>query len=130
MIATLALWVNISLILLLLIYGFCFVNIRPFLYLKNRLSGLEKIACPMPIGRARAHKTSEMRPIFRARTYCLVKIKKTLDLQFASRIAKTMKMLQWTPNTIMYTILPVIYRESLHIRLCQNCFIYSWMGNI
>ena len=47
----------------------------------------------MPIGRDRADKTSETRPIFRARKFCLVKKKKSLDPQVYSRIGKTMKKL-------------------------------------
>ena len=53
-----------------------------------------QIARPMPIGRGRARKTSETCPIFRARTYCLVKKKKSLDLQIYSRIGETMEELQ------------------------------------
>ena len=68
--------------------------------MKNRP---EEIARPMPIGRARAHKISDTRPIFRAGTFCLVEKKKPLDLQDFSQIGKTMKKLQWVPNTIMNT---------------------------
>ena len=53
-----------------------------------------QLAYPMPIGRVRTRKRSETHPIFRARTFCLVKKKKPLDLQFFSRIGKTMKKLQ------------------------------------
>ena len=53
-----------------------------------------QIARPMSIGRYHTRKAFETRMIFRARTFCLVKKKKTLDLQFFSRIGKTMKMLQ------------------------------------
>ena len=35
--------------------------------------------------------------------------KKTLDLQVFSGIGKTMKKLNWIPNTIMNTSLPVIF---------------------
>ena len=52
-----------------------------------------QIARPMPIGRAGARKISEMRPIFRARRFCLLERKKSLDLQIYSRIRKTMKKL-------------------------------------
>ena len=60
-----------------------------------------QIVRPMPIGRAWARKTSETRPIFWARTFCLAKKKETLDLQVFSRIGKSLKKLQWIPNTIM-----------------------------
>ena len=46
--------------------------------------------------------------IDRARTFCLVKNKKTY-LQVLCRIGKTMKKLQWIPNTIMNTNLLVIF---------------------
>ena len=56
-----------------------------------------QIARPMSIVRSHTRKAFETRMIFRARTFCLVKKKKTLDLQFFSWIGKTMKMLQWIP---------------------------------
>ena len=62
-----------------------------------------QIARPMPIGRARTCWTSETHPIFRAHTFCLIKKKKSLDLQVFSRIGTTMKKLQWIPNTIVNT---------------------------
>ena len=52
-----------------------------------------QITRPMPIGRARARKTSEMQPIFRASPFCLVKNQIPLDLQFFNRIGRTMKEL-------------------------------------
>ena len=58
---------------------------------------------------ARARKTSEAHSIFRARTFCQVKKKKTLDLQISSQIDKTVKKLHWIPNTIVNTIVPVIF---------------------
>ena len=49
-----------------------------------------QIVHPMPIGRARAHKSSEMHQ--KICTFCLVKKKKKqLDLQVFSRIGKTEK---------------------------------------
>ena len=62
-----------------------------------------QIAPPMLIRRARARKTSETRPIFRANTFCLVKRKKILDLQVFSQIGKIIKKLQWIPNTMINT---------------------------
>ena len=50
-----------------------------------------QIARPIVIERARVRKTSETRPIFRARTFRLVKKKKALDLQVFNRIGRTMK---------------------------------------
>ena len=35
--------------------------------------------------------------------FCLVKNKKVLDLQVFTRVGKTIKKLQWIPNTIMNT---------------------------
>ena len=52
-----------------------------------------QIARPMPIGRVWGRKTSEMRLIFRALTFCLVKGKNPLDPQVFSRIGKIMKKL-------------------------------------
>ena len=52
-----------------------------------------QIARPMSIGRAEARKTSEKQPIFRASTFCLVKIKK-INLQVFNRIGKAMKNVQ------------------------------------
>ena len=42
----------------------------------------------------RARKTSATRPISLALTFCLIKKKKTLDLQVFSRIGEKMKKLQ------------------------------------
>ena len=53
-----------------------------------------QIALPMLIGRAWVRKTSKTRPIFRARTFGVVKKKKSLDLQIYSRLGKPMKKLQ------------------------------------
>ena len=47
----------------------------------------------MTILSARARKTYEMRPIFRAPTFCVVKSKKPLDLKIFSQIEKIVKML-------------------------------------
>ena len=67
-------------------------QIKKFTHSYNRPG---QIACPMPIRRARTYKTSETRPIFRARTFCLLKRKKkTLDVQVFSRKGKAMKKLQ------------------------------------
>ena len=52
-----------------------------------------QITRPMPIWCARARKTSETQPIFRASPFCLVKNKIPLDLQFFNRIGRTMKVL-------------------------------------
>ena len=67
---------------MLIVKHFCYV-IRP-----------RQIARPMPIGCARARKSSETRPVFRVRKFCLVKKKKLLDLEIYSRVGKTMKKLQ------------------------------------
>ena len=40
-----------------------------------------EIARPMQLGRAGARKTSETRPIFQARTFCLLKKKKNINLE-------------------------------------------------
>ena len=53
-----------------------------------------QIARLMPIRSAPARKTSETRPIFRARIFCLLKKKKSLSLQIYNKIDKTMKKLQ------------------------------------
>ena len=53
------------------------------------IHGLEKRAPDAD----RACKTSEARPIYQVRKFCLVKKKKSLDLQIYSRIDKTMKKL-------------------------------------
>ena len=42
----------------------------------------------MLIGRTRARKTSEVRQIYRVRTFCLVKKKKSLDLKISSQTEK------------------------------------------
>ena len=64
---------------------------------------------------ARAHKTSETRLIFRARTFCFAKKKKTLDLQVFSRIGKTTKKLQSIPNrTEVYRTDDVKTALSIH----------------
>ena len=57
----------------------------------------------MPIGRARAGKTSKTRPIFRTLTFCLVKRKKKRYIYKFSveEVKQAMKKLQWIPNTIM-----------------------------
>ena len=68
-------------------------------------------------------------PIFRARIFCLLKKKKTLDLQVFSQIVKTMKKLQWIPNTLLNASVLVIFWKSLHTWWCQNCFT-SGLGNI
>ena len=43
----------------------------------------------MPIGSVQVRKTSETRPIFQTRTFCLEKKKKPLDLQVFCEIGKT-----------------------------------------
>ena len=53
-----------------------------------------QITRQMPIGRGRAGKASETCLIFRARTFCLLKKKKQLDLQVFNRKDRTMKKLQ------------------------------------
>ena len=59
-----------------------------------------KIARPMLIGHAWTRKTSETRPIFWARTFSLAKMKKTsLNIRVFRWIGKTIKKLQWIPNT-------------------------------
>ena len=63
------------------------------IYQHRSLYRSAQIAHPMPIGRVQARKISETRSIFWARTFCLVKQKKALDLQLFSRIGKTMKKL-------------------------------------
>ena len=52
-----------------------------------------QIARPMRITRARAHKTFEKHPTFRAHKLCLVEKEKSLDVQVYSRISKTIKKL-------------------------------------
>ena len=52
--------------------------------------------------RSSEYKSSKTCPILRAPTFCLVKIKKPLDLQVLSRIGKTMKRLPCIPNTILH----------------------------
>ena len=47
-----------------------------------------QIAHLMPIGADRKCKTSEVHPIFRAHTFCLVLKEKTLDLQIFNQIEK------------------------------------------
>ena len=80
----------------------------------------------MPIGRSGARKTSEARPIFRAYTFSFVKKKNIFDLQISSQIDKTIKKLQWIPNTIVSTSVFVTF-WCLHIWWCQNWFIYPWI---
>ena len=53
-----------------------------------------QIACPMPIGRARARKISDACQIFRTRKFCLMKKKNSFDLQISSQIDKAFKKLQ------------------------------------
>ena len=51
--------------------------------------------CAHNADRARsAYKTSETHPIFRARTFYLIKNEKTIRLQVFSQVDKTMKELQ------------------------------------
>ena len=77
------------------------------------------IAHPMPIGSARACKTSEVHPSFWKRTFYLVKKKNWFDLPISSQTDKTMKKLQWIPKTIVSTSVLVIF-WFLHIEWCQN----------
>ena len=68
-----------------------------------------QIARLIPIRRAGACKTTETRPILRARTFYYVKKKSELDLQISSQIDEAMKKLHWIPNTFENTIVPVIF---------------------
>ena len=63
--------------------------------LTNTNYRLRQIVHPMPVGRAWGRKTSEARPIFRVRKFCLVEKKKSLDLHIYSRIGETIKKLHW-----------------------------------
>ena len=68
--------------------------------LKNlEINRAGQIARPLPIGRARLCKTSEMRLIFRVRTVCFVKKKNSFDLQISNQIDKPMKKSQWISNS-------------------------------
>ena len=73
----------------------CFtLALVPFRYIPLKFNRPGQIAPPTPsVGRAQARKTSETRPIFLARKFCLVKKEKSLDLQIYKRIGKTMKKL-------------------------------------
>ena len=65
--------------------------------------------------------------IFWALTFCLLKKKKTLDLQMLGQIGKTTKQLRWIPDTILSTSSFMITRTifwCLHIWWHQNWFIY------
>ena len=55
-----------------------------------------------------------MRQIFQVCIFCLVKKKKISDLQVFSRIGKTVKKLQWIPNTIM-NISVIEYFDNVYI---------------
>ena len=67
----------------------------------------------------------EARSIFWARTFCLKKKKKkSFDLLISSQTDKSMKKLQWIPDTIVSTSVLVLFL-CLHIWWCQNWFIYS-----
>ena len=57
----------------------------------------------------RARKSSETLPIYQVHKFCLVKKKKSLDLQIYSRIGKTMKKLYWILNTFVNTSALVIF---------------------
>ena len=74
---------------------------------KIPLSCLEKLRSRWRSGGAQAGKTSEMHPIFWARTFCFVK-KKTV-LQIFIRISKTLKKLLWLPNTVANTCVAAIF---------------------
>ena len=80
------------------------------------ISGLEKLCTLCRLG---AIKTSGACPIFRARIFCLVKKKNLFDLQISSQIDKTIKRLEWIPNSIVNSSALVMF-WCLHIWLCQN----------
>ena len=70
----------------------------------------------MPVGRARAGKTSKTRPIFRTLTFCLVKRKKkTLHLQVFSGRGKA--------GNEKVTVNSKYYHDGVKIK-----FFYSWIG--
>ena len=73
-----------------------------------------------------ARKTSETCQIFRARTFCLLERKKSLDLQIYSRIGKTIKKLLWIPNNLVNISVLVIF-WCLYIWWRQDCFICLWI---
>ena len=75
-----------------------------------------------------ALKTSKARPNFRVRTFCLVKKNKSLDLLIFSRIGKTMKKLQWIPNTILNTMYLIFW--CLYIWRHQTDLFNHGMWNI
>ena len=70
-----------------------------------------------------------MRPIFRARTFCLAK-KKILDLQVVSRINKTIRKLQWIQNTIMNTNVPECFDNVYISDGIKTALSTHWLGNI
>ena len=61
----------------------------------------KKIACPVSIRHALAHKLSEVLQIIWACTFYFVKKRKT-ELQIFSRLNKTTSKLQWIPRTAAY----------------------------
>ena len=72
---------------------------------------------PIPIGRSRARKTPEV--------HFTCKNEKFIWSTNFQQIDKTMKKLQWIPNTeVMSTSVPVIF-WCLHIWWWQNWFILS-----
>ena len=83
--------------------------------LTNTNYRLRQIAHRMPIERAWERKTSETRPIFSVRKFCLVKKKKSLDLHIYSRIGETIKKLQW-----IYKLHSLSYRAWLGGLRCYN----------
>ena len=81
----------------------------------------------MLIGRARVSKTSETYPTFRARKFCLVKLKSS-DLQIYSRVGKKNEKVivnskYYRENHCTCCILMFIYLMVLHFS-----FLYSSIG--
>ena len=85
-----------------------------------------QIARPMPMGHTLSSKTSEACPIFRARTFCLVKKKNLFDLQITSQIDKRIKKLQWILNTIVNISVLVIFC-CLHVCVCGCACVYVYV---
>lgn len=60
-------------------------------FLNSKVNTADLENCAPDVDRARACKTSETRPIFRAHIFCILERKKSLDLQIYSQIGKKVK---------------------------------------
>ena len=82
-----------------------------------------KFACRTPIGCARARKTSEARPIFWARIFCLKKRKIYFIYKY------TVKKIKQSGNSKYYREHQCTFNNiwDHHIWWSQNWFLYSWI---